>query len=315
MLATCALNLAAFVGGAASPRLDLISSFAPALLAAGLVGWALARAAGARRLAALALLGAAAPPAAVMAQGGLAAVGPPAPPDAPTLKVLVFNLWSGNSELAAVERLVRREQPDIVLLQEANGKGHDALMSRLSEVYPTNVSRDAACSTRVLALYPLRERVVGEGCTMAGARLVLPSALGGGELFVASIHLQNQRPFGASDAAARELGEDMARWARTSAIVGGDFNATSWSWALRRLDSANGLSRRTHGVPTWPAPAPGGARLAPPVALLPIDHLFATSDWATVRVRRAPATGSDHHPVIVELSRRSPPSSGGRRFE
>jgi hypothetical protein len=80
-------------------------------------------------------------------------------------------------------------------------------------------------------------------------------------------------------------------------ILAGDFNSTPWSFARRNDDRDFGLLRRTRAVFSWPATGRGL-----PFAVLPIDHVYAGAGWATVRVARGPRLASDHYPVVVTLA-------------
>jgi endonuclease/exonuclease/phosphatase (EEP) superfamily protein YafD len=93
-------------------------------------------------------------------------------------------------------------------------------------------------------------------------------------------------------------------------IMAGDFNATLDNMAgLGSTDGAAlgncfdaGEASGNGSVGTWPTsiPAPIGA---------PIDHVMATPDWSTTGMRvvtEADGTGSDHRPVIVQLTRTAP---------
>lgn len=92
-----------------------------------------------------------------------------------------------------------------------------------------------------------------------------------------------------------------------SVIMAGDFNATVDNMAgLGSTDEATlgacvdaGRASGNGAVGTWPSKIP---------ALLgaPIDHVMATPDWTVTGMRVATevdGTGSDHRPVIVQLSR------------
>jgi endonuclease/exonuclease/phosphatase (EEP) superfamily protein YafD len=89
-------------------------------------------------------------------------------------------------------------------------------------------------------------------------------------------------------------------------IVAGDLNTTSWSPCFRDLLSTSQLrdSRRGWGIhPTWPGPL---AALG-----IPIDHVLVSPEIEIVRRVVGPQIGSDHRPVLVDLSvppatRRSP---------
>ena len=79
-------------------------------------------------------------------------------------------------------------------------------------------------------------------------------------------------------------------------IVAGDFNTTPWSPYFRDLVAAAGLRNAAEGhgyVGTWPAwfwPA-----------LIPIDHVLLKGPLVATSVRRGPAIGSDHFPIIADV--------------
>lgn len=296
-------NMAVFIGGYFNAHLDLLSNGAPAFLAGGMVLTWLSWKAGGRLLFISCLAAVLAPPAIVVVGDGLGAMRFLAPIAGARLKILSLNVWSQNSNLGAVEALIRAEAPDIILLQEASTKRHRELLARLGDMYPTNVNAQLHCSTRVLSKWRLRQEVALSGCDVVGARLRLPQEFGDGDIIVISVHL----PRGANLAIQHQANaahESLLGVARESSVIGGDFNRTPWSVALRRFDRIRGVSRRTNGFPTWPSPRQNPlGRWSPPFPLLPIDHVYATSDWRTVSVRAGPDVGSDHLPVIVELVR------------
>ncbi|MBV8593019.1 MAG: endonuclease/exonuclease/phosphatase family protein, partial [Caulobacteraceae bacterium] len=99
------------------------------------------------------------------------------------------------------------------------------------------------------------------------------------------------------------LADDLAPFDRRSLILAGDFNSTPWSAALRRLDRALGLERRTRAMFTFPVQPYSRYALWSPLPFLPLDHVFAGEDWKTVRVTVGRNVGSDHLPVVAVLTR------------
>ena len=77
-------------------------------------------------------------------------------------------------------------------------------------------------------------------------------------------------------------------------IVFGDFNATPWNAAFRRLRSEARLSRgsTTSWLPTWPARLPALLRV-------PIDHILVRGDLAVHEAKLGPNFGSDHLPLLA----------------
>jgi endonuclease/exonuclease/phosphatase (EEP) superfamily protein YafD len=308
---TAAFGSAALVivfGGAFSPRLDALTGAVPVLLAIGLAiaaAAALTRrlfAAGAATLATLPLLW-------LVGADLLAPARWPADRPGPTLKIIALNVLSYNWTPDAVERLVASEHPDILLLQEASSYAGRRLADRLALQYPTQIANYPHCSTRIFSKLPVRERQPRDTCSITTALLKLPEMLGGGDVLIATVHApRGQTQIEQSEVST--LATLMQKDGAVSAIFGGDFNATPWSWSLRRFDAIEGVRRRTHALATWPTDRVVPWRLrrlrrfvAP---ILAIDHVYASSDWATVAVRRGPNVGSDHYPVIVELARRVP---------
>lgn len=108
----------------------------------------------------------------------------------------------------------------------------------------------------------------------------------------------------------------MERFDRQNLILGGDFNSTSWSFAMRDLAHDSGLQRRSLGLPSWPVGPVGRLKLSLPFAVLPLDHVFAGQAWRTVSIERGPALGSDHLPLVAVLTRdvqRPAPKPGARK--
>jgi endonuclease/exonuclease/phosphatase (EEP) superfamily protein YafD len=135
------------------------------------------------------------------------------------------------------------------------------------------------------------EPVDGDGPTIVAAHAVAPI----------TGHMENWR----NDLAW------LADQCRTdNVIMAGDFNATLDNMAgLGATDEAAlgncidaGKASGNGSVGTWPTSIP---------ALIgsPIDHVMATPDWETTGMRvvtELDGTGSDHRPVLVQLSRTAP---------
>jgi endonuclease/exonuclease/phosphatase (EEP) superfamily protein YafD len=125
-------------------------------------------------------------------------------------------------------------------------------------------------------------------------------AVGGATLVVAGVHPSSPSPTEPGDTRRRNRELDhiaeIAGDAERPVIVAGDFNTTPWSPYFQDLLAGAGLRNAAEGhgyIGTWPAP------FWP--ALIPIDHVLLKGPLAATAVRRGPAIGSDHYPIIADL--------------
>ena len=117
------------------------------------------------------------------------------------------------------------------------------------------------------------------------------------------VHAPWPRPKDNQQAQTALLASRLDQFDRNSLIVAGDFNSTPWSFSLRRQDAWFGLKRRTRALFTFPVRTYSKYKLTSPFPLLPLDQIYAGTDWKTVRVTRGARVGSDHLPTIAVLTR------------
>ncbi|HZS04888.1 MAG TPA: endonuclease/exonuclease/phosphatase family protein [Blastocatellia bacterium] len=219
-------------------------------------------------------------------------------PKAHNFRVLLSNVLYRNRNYRLVTDLVRTENPDVVILQEATSEWLEAL-KELSTSYPysrrepENVGT-IACFSR----YPL-EDVDATITDRAKPWMIITKVnIGGKAVSLISIHppppvsrtgLPNRNEqFAVTAAIARLLPAPM--------MVVGDLNTSPWSPYFSRFISESGLvsTRKGFGVlPTWPT-------YLPPM-MIPIDHCLVSPDIKVVNCRTGSDVGSDHLPLVVDL--------------
>lgn len=306
LAAAAALASVAGQAGRWSDLLDILNEFAPFWLAAGVLAALLWLAAGRRGRAApiLALV-------AVVASASLIApeflARRPAPTPAvrgvETLKFIQFNLWGRNRDAAGTAEWIARQNADIVMLEEAYGRAQPVVNAlRAQYPYRTRCGRHLSCSTIVLSkVKPTDQAHLAEGGLdpwTDGVSATYPSP--GGPVTVVGLHLNWPWPPGLQQAQARAVAALLAPMPKDRMILSGDFNATPWSFSLRRQDALFGLERRTRALPSWPGRTWTAAGVRPP-PFLPIDHVYAGKGWRTVSIQRGALTGSDHYPIVTVL--------------
>ena len=299
----CAGWALAAQGGRWSVRLDILTHFAPMLLALSLLPaiygllferrgarWLLAGLSGVA-IAASALL---------MAPEYLRPASPAAPEGAPgQIKLIQFNAWERNDRPGESIQWLKAQNPDILVVEEAS-----LIAPALKRAFRGYHVSCGDCSVIILS----KARPVSRDVPVPPSADELPPPTAGatfrdnhGEFSVFGTHYAWPIYGGWQQAQGRLIAGLLNRFPKERLILVGDFNSTPWSFSRRREDAMFGLERRTRALFSWPADR-GPAGMGLPFALLPIDHVYAGPGWRTVRAERGPRLGSDHYPVIVTLA-------------
>lgn len=307
MLGLAGLGLAlASLGGAWSDRLDALTHAAPLWLLMGVGAVALGAifARGGERWAIVGLGGATILACAVMMLPEYWAAWrfKPATPVESDLKLVQFNAWHDNRSPETGLAWVEAQNADVVLIEEGAG-GAAPIVKALKAQYPySSCDRVAECETWIFS----RKKMLARGGVptdkpfLAGAWATLADAKG--PFTVMAVHYTWPIPAGPQQAQSRKLVQFLSRFDKRDTILTGDFNSTPWSFSLKRQDKALGLRRWTRALASWPA-GQFSRLAAAPAPFLPIDHVYAGSQWRAVKIERGPAVGSDHRPVVVTLRR------------
>lgn len=240
----------------------------------------------------------------------LAAAGPQwfpptgeAAPDSARLRLYSANLWARNDDTAAIAASIRDADADILVLIEL-GDAPAARLDALLAAYPHRVvtpriDRASGAARSVIAsrwpLAAIPDRPDGLHAVAAVAETPL------GPVNVVGVHLTRPWPF------QEQWGQisqtmaltDIRRSLDGPVIVAGDFNSVSSARIGRQVKADLGLLPAAGFPGTWPAAAPAGLGVT-------IDHVWRSPDLALSGRRLGLPTGSDHRPVVVELTRALP---------
>jgi endonuclease/exonuclease/phosphatase (EEP) superfamily protein YafD len=215
------------------------------------------------------------------------------------LRLVVANVEVGNTDFAAVRRLVVKTRPDLFGVTEltpamARHLGNELPGYRTSVVDPREdaygigvYSRLPLLSAKIVhfpsdgpASVVVRLRVSGKTVTVVVTHVHTP--------FAGSIHVRQLEALAA--ATRSRLGKRVA--------VCGDFNTPPWTGPLRHFAEAARLrdlygSRAWAGYswPTW------GSFLR-----VPLDNCFVGNGVAVTDHHDGPNVGSDHRPLVVDVA-------------
>ena len=307
--AACALVMIFCLGGALSHRLDALAHFMPfyGLAAASVLTMRLVIGPGTERPTLWLAMGALAVSATIMAPDLLAAAWPErTAPGRQTVKVIQFNVWSHNTAPKLTADWIIAQQPDVVVMEEAIEDGWPVSQS-LRAAFPYQAPCPAAleCTTLIFSKVPPTASGALESPDSFGRHSTAWARFGEGRNAYSVVGVHNLWPIpgGAQQTHMRSVAAGLPKLDSTSLILAGDFNATPWSFSLARLESLFAVTRRTHAKFSWPVKPYTRFHLDVPIALMPIDHVFAGSSWRTLSVRAGPPMGSDHLPMVVVLTR------------
>lgn len=252
-------------------------------------------------------------------------VTPPAAADGrPVYRLMSYNLFARNYDMAAAAEVILSEDADIVALQEYEPHLQRRLEPLLTGTYPYSVgcNNEKRANLAVYSRLPLTdtsdavcrwdddERTVlltvpvtpddGPAFTVGVTQLDWPVQISGlwrGDALSEKIDLMTERQRGQFDHLLTEVTRIDG-----PAIVVGDFNSTPWSYTLRGFGRAAGLERATKSLPTFPKLwfYFGDWRETP--AIVPLDHVFARDGLTVTGIRLTPPAGSDHLPVVATFS-------------
>jgi len=240
------------------------------------------------------------------------------------IRVMTYNILFANPDYAAVARVVSRESPDIVALEELSPPAADALVAAMGGDYRFRAlePRDGPYGIGILSRLPLAERqiVVERPWGVGGLAATVDTPCG--PLQLLAMHTVPTVPRASLAFDAGEVGRTMrerrgeiqealsyleARPAAT--VLFGDFNLTDQHRTYRLLADRYTDSFREAGWGfgfTFPVVRGEIPVLRQPYRwpVLRIDYVFHSTELYAQDARVvADNGGSDHRPLVVDLVR------------
>lgn len=213
--------------------------------------------------------------------------------------LLTLNVLQKNRDYARTIDLIRRVDPDIVLLTETDQAWTDAV-ARVLEDYPGQIQRPLDNTYGILfaSKLPMFDAAIQDMAQEDTPSVIATLRAGNHSFLMIGLHPRPPKP----NQDTEERDAEIVVAARRSAEVGlpvlaiGDFNDVAWSDTTRLFkDLGSFLDPRIGrgSYATFPADY---------VWLgWPLDHLFVTEEFLLDEMRVGEPVGSDHRPVIARL--------------
>jgi endonuclease/exonuclease/phosphatase (EEP) superfamily protein YafD len=219
------------------------------------------------------------------------------------VRLLISNVQMENTDHERLLRLVRDTDPDILLAVETNERWVQALEG-LTADYPYVVRRpqDNWFGMVLFSRLPLLESKVEFLVQDDIPSVLAVLELAGDRIVLRGLHPRPPEPLRDQDSTPRDaelvlVGRSIGKQNGAPTIVAGDLNDVAWSATTQLFLRLSGLLDPRMGRGLY---STYNARN--PLVRWPLDHLFHSNHFRLAELRRCDDIGSDHFPVLVELS-------------
>jgi len=216
-------------------------------------------------------------------------------------KIYSANLHKDNDDLTKLNSEIKGIDPDILLLLEVTPVHFNQLQS-LIQIYPYHTEKRSFGGPDIGFVFLSKFPILDSSVTQLSAvcNFVLEARIEINEKPVIFYGVHARRPDLGNYIERKNQFLWLARHIKNQSlpvIVAGDFNATPYSPIFRELVDTTGLNDSREGfgwLPSWPT-------YFPPL-WIPIDHVLLTPGIQVLKRTTGSYIGSDHYPVITELS-------------
>ncbi|CAN5824486.1 endonuclease/exonuclease/phosphatase family protein [soil metagenome] len=224
--------------------------------------------------------------------------------DEARLRILVTNVLRENSCYQKLVNMIREHEPDVVLAVEVDGRWERELEG-LAEDYPYIVRQpqENHFGMMLFSRLPLEdtrvEFLVQDDIPSVRTRIVLRS---GDRVQLHGLHPRPPEPQHLQDSTPRDaelvmVGREIGESEEQPTIVAGDLNDVAWSRTTQLFLRLSGLLDPRIGRGFY-----NSFNANQPLMRWPLDHIFHSRHFRLVSLRRLGKIGSDHFPMLAELS-------------
>ncbi|PTX19618.1 endonuclease/exonuclease/phosphatase (EEP) superfamily protein YafD [Pontibacter mucosus] len=216
--------------------------------------------------------------------------------------MMISNVRMVNREYDRFLKLVQEVHPDMLIMNEPDQAWHDHVCKVLDKHYPYSIKKPLDNTYGMLFWSKLKLHeseirfMVEDDIPSFYTCVELPS---GDKFSLFTVHPQPPRLMLNTETREAELllVAKQAKKVSHPAVVAGDLNDVAWSNTTKLFKEISGLIDPRVGrgfYNTYNAHIP--------IFRYPLDHVFYDPAFRLVSLRRLPAFGSDHFPMLVTLN-------------
>ena len=218
------------------------------------------------------------------------------------IRILTSNVLMTNQRADELISIVQAMKPDVVLTLETNKRWQDQL-AVLEQEYPHTLAAplENLYGMNLYSRWPLEDAkvqfLVEPDKPSMHSCLVLPDRQ---RVRFVCLHPAPPSPTENEESTERDaelilVARSLAKETRPT-IVAGDLNDVAWSRTTRLFRKISGMLDPRVGRGLF-----NTFHVSYPFLRWPVDHFFHSRHFTLGQLRRLPAFGSDHFPVLIEL--------------
>ncbi len=218
-------------------------------------------------------------------------------------RLLITNVLMENTGHERLLRLVRDSDPDLLLAVETDERW-DRALEPLASTHP-HVVRQLQDNYYGLILFsrlPLLEHRIEFLVQDDVPSVHVVFEIAGERVMLYGLHPRPPEPIRDQDSTPRDaelvvVGKRIAKNGDQPTIVAGDLNDVAWSPTSQLFLRLSGLLDPRMGRGFY-----NSYNASNPLFRFPLDHVFHSNHFRLVQLRRCESIGSDHFPMLIELS-------------
>lgn len=219
-----------------------------------------------------------------------------------TFRVYSANINKHNKDLTQLIREMEKVDAEIVLLSEVTPQ-HMKQLNSMVQGYKHNIMDPeveiSGIGVLFLSKFPVLSHNVISLSDHGNAIIEVELIINKNPVLFYGVHLIRPgflKKFQIRQKEFLRLASDISDTS-IPVITAGDFNAAPYSPVFKKFLKMSGLRNSSDGfgwLPSWPTFAP--------LLWIPIDHILVTPEIQVIERIRGSHIGSDHYPIIAELS-------------